>query len=390
MKFSNRIKNVDGNAVREIFELLKEDEIISFAGGWPATETLPDKQIDVILQTLFAKYGVSECLQYDSTRGKTILIEALRKYLSEYKGVTAEDDNIIVTAGGQQGIEYMCKTFLDPGDRVLVQDPTYIAVLQIIKSYEGKPVGVASCEDGIDLADLEAKIVETKPKFLYIVPMFSNPTGARLSANNRLAIEEITAKHGVMVLEDDPYGGLGFDDGVKEQRPGKLPPNVVYVTSMSKIIAPALRIGVAVGSREIIDKFIVAKQSTDVCPPAITQLVTAEFLDNYLAEHLARIKPIYKAKRDAMVSALQKYMPPTFQFEVQKGGMFVWGRFTDKKDTGAMFRRAVEAKVAYLPGAHFFADSKSVEAQRTMRLSYSSVTLEEIECGVKALGELFS
>ena len=386
-QISDKLKNVHGSAIREIFDLLKRGNIISFAGGMPASLTLPAKQIDEILQSLISKYGVIECLQYESTQGKALLLEQIRKFLLEYKNVNAELQNMIVLAGGQQGIEFMCKAFLNKGDTVLVENPTYLSVLQIIQTYEGKVQGVNSNSYGLDLADLEKKIKEHKPKFLYVVPTFSNPTGGTYSSENRQKIAEITAKYGVMVFEDDPYSEIRFEgNAVPPLKTFDKAGNVVYVTSFSKIIAPSLRIAVAVAEPAVIGRFVIAKQSTDVCAPSISQLVVAEFLKNNLAEHLKNIIPIYKEKRDQMVNCIEKYFPKSFIYQVPHGGMFVWGYFEGERDLLATFKEVVELGVAYLPGSHFFPDGSG---KNTMRLNFSNATLEQIENGIKILGEYF-
>ncbi|MDR0518025.1 MAG: PLP-dependent aminotransferase family protein [Fibromonadaceae bacterium] len=384
-EISDKLKNVHGSAIREIFDLLKKGDIISFAGGMPSTPTLPSKQIDGILQNLISKYGVIECLQYESTQGKASLLEQLKKFLLEYKDIHAESQNMIVLSGGQQGIEFMCKTFINKGDTVLVENPTYLSALQIIETYEGKAVGVDSNNDGLDLTDLEKKIKEHKPKFLYVVPTFSNPTGGTYTPENRQKITEITAKYGVMILEDDPYSEIRFEGAV-------VPPikcfdkigNVVYLASFSKIIAPALRVAVAVANPTVIGRFIIAKQSTDVCSPSVNQLIVEEFLKNNLSEHLKNIIPIYKEKCSQMVKCIEKYFPKSFKYQVPCGGLFVWGYFDKECDLLATFKEVVNLGVAYLPGSHFFPDGSG---KNTMRLNFSNATLEQIEKGIKILGE---
>jgi len=384
---SDKLKNVHGSAIREIFDLLKRGNIISFAGGMPASVTLPEKQINAILQNLISKYGVIECLQYESTQGKALLLEQIKTFLLEYKSVSTELQNMIVLAGGQQGIEFMCKAFVNKGDTVLVENPTYLSVLQIIQTYEGKAVGVHSGSEGLDIADLERKIKEHKPKFLYVVPTFSNPTGGTYSSENRQKVAEITAKYGVMVLEDDPYSQIRFEgEAVPPLKTFDKAGNVVYVASFSKIIAPSLRIAVAVADPAVIGRFVIAKQSTDVCAPSISQLVVAEFLKNNLTEHLKNIIPIYKEKRDQMVKYIEEYFPKSFIYDVPHGGMFVWGHFEGERDLLATFKEVVELGVAYLPGSHFFPDGSG---KNTMRLNFSNATLEQIEKGVKILGEYF-
>ncbi|MDR3001398.1 MAG: PLP-dependent aminotransferase family protein [Fibromonadaceae bacterium] len=383
-KISDRLKNVQGSAIREIFDLLKKGDIISFAGGMPSTPTLPSKQIDEILQSLVSKHGVIECLQYESTQGKAALMEQLKKFLLEYKGINAETQEMIVLSGGQQGIEFMCKTFVNKGDVVLVENPTYLSTLQIIETYEGKAVGVDSNNEGLDLADLEKKITEHKAKFLYVVPTFCNPTGGTYSPENRQKIVEITAKHGVMILEDDPYSEIRFEGAaVPSVKCFDKTGNVVYLASFSKIIAPSLRIAVAVANPAVIGRFIIAKQSTDVCCASISQLVAAEFIKNGLSEHLKNIIPIYKEKRDKMIECIEKYFPKSFVYQVPQGGMFVWGYFNDNRDLLAIFKEVVDLGVAFLPGVHFYPAGGN---KNTMRLNFSNATLEQIEKGIGILG----
>jgi 2-aminoadipate transaminase len=386
-EISDKLKSVHGSAIREIFDLLKKGNIISFAGGMPATLTLPSKQIDGILQNLISKYGVIECLQYESTFGKALLLEKLKKFLPEYKGINAELQNMIILSGGQQGIEFMCKTFVNKGDTVLVENPTYLSTLQIIQTYEGKATGVASNNDGLNLTDLEEKIKQCKPKFLYVVPTFGNPTGGTYSVENRQKIAEITAKHGVMILEDDPYSEIRFEGAaVPSIKCFDKIENVVYLASFSKIIAPAMRIAVAVANPDIIGRFNISKQSSDVCSSSISQLIVAEFLENNLAEHLKSIIPIYKEKRDKMVNCIDKYFPKSFKYQVPHGGMYVWGYFDDGRDLLATFKDVVNLGVAYLPGSHFFPDGNG---KNTMRLNFSNATFEQIESGIKTMGEYF-
>ena len=387
-EISDKLKSVHGSAIREIFEILKKGNIISFAGGMPATLTLPSKQIDGILQNLISKYGVIECLQYESTLGKALLLEQLKSFLPEYKGINAETQNMIILSGGQQGIEFMCKTFVNKGDTVLVESPTYLSTLQIVQTYEGKAVGVNSNNDGLDLADLEEKIKKCKPKFLYVVPTFGNPTGGTYSTENRRKIAEITAKYEVMILEDDPYSEIRFEgSSVPSVKCFDKIENVVYLASFSKIIAPAMRIAVAVANPAIIGRFNISKQSTDVCSSSISQLIVAEFLKNNMAEHLKNIIPIYKEKRDQMVKCIDKYFPKSFKYQIPHGGMYVWGYFDDGRDLLAAFKEVVNLGVAYLPGTHFFPDGSG---KNTMRLNFSNATLEQIEKGVKTIGEYFS
>ena len=386
---SDRMKDVSGSAIRELFEAMKDPEIISFAGGWPTTDSLPAKQIENIFKNMVSKYGVIQVFQYESSRGKTLLLDILKQFLKENKGLIVEEENLVVISGGQQGIEYMCKLFVNKDDVVLVQDPTYLATLQIVTTYQGKPVGVISNADGLDLVDLEAKIKKYNPKVLYVIPTFNNPSGGTYSVENRKAIAEITAKYGVLVLEDDPYSQICYEgESVPAIKTFDKIGNVFYMASFSKIIAPSLRTAVIVGAPEMMKRFIIAKQSTDVCNSSINQLIVAEFLQGeILKKHLEIIIPVYKEKRDKMIDCIKNYMPDDFVYEIPKGGLFVWGYFKSNRDVKKDFKEILKCKVAILPGTHFFANGSG---QNTVRLNFSNTSLEQIEKGIKVVGEYFN
>jgi len=383
---SDRMKDVSGSAIRELFELLKDPEIISFAGGWPTTETLPAEQVALIIKDIVSKYGTAQVLQYESSRGKPLLLERLKHFLKENKGLSVADENLVVISGGQQGIEYMCKLFVNKDDAVLVQDPTYLSTLQIVATYQGKSIGVKADANGLDLVDLEKKIKEYKPKMLYAVPTFSNPTGGTYSLENRKGIAEITAKYDVLVLEDDAYSQIRYDDEyIPAIKTFDKSGNVFYMASFSKIIAPSLRVAVIVGAPEIMGRFIIAKQSSDVCNTSISQLIVAEFLQgDILEKHLKTIVPVYREKRDKMLDCIKKYMPDDFVYDVPKGGMFIWGYFKSGRDVMADFKEILKSKVAMLPGTHFYADGGG---KNTMRLNFSNASLEQIEKGIKIIGD---
>lgn len=389
-QFSDRIKNLKGNAIREIFKLLSTPGIVSFAGGFPAKETLPVDEIKEIADKVLTCHG-AEILQYGGTEGYRPLIESAGEYVRR-DGVTATPDQTLIVSGGQQGIDLTFKAFINKGDCVLVENPTYLATLHILKTYEGEAIGVDSDDDGINIVDLAKKIVLYSPKILYLVPNFSNPTGKTLSLEKREAIHAICKKHGVIILEDNPYGEIRFsgssvpaiksfdnDDGI-----------VIYQTSFSKVIAPGLRTGVVVASPEIIRKLTIGKQASDVHTSSLSQAI----IDRYLREgridpHLKEIVPIYKAKKDAMYDAITKFMPKGIRFTNPDGGLFIFAEFARKGvNTDEIFKDVVEkTNCAYVPGSSFFADGKTFN---TFRLNYSNATTQQIEKGIKSLAEYFT
>lgn len=386
---SDRFKDLEGNAIREIFKLLSEPGIISLAGGFPAEDTLPEEEINKITQELLTGELGHKLLQYGGTEGYAPLLESALEYACRtgITGVTTK--NALIISGGQQGIDLMFKAFLNKGDTVLVENPTYLAALHILKTYEGKAIGVNSEDDGIIIEDLEKKIVEYKPKIFYIVPNFSNPTGRTLPAEKRKAIAEITAKYGVMVIEDDPYGELRYSgEKIPAIKSYDVAGNIVYVTSFSKTIAPGLRTGIVVADEHVIRKLTIGKQAVDVHTSSLSQAIIDRYLrEGRLEPHLAEIIPLYRTKRDVMMNAIEKYMPKEIKFSYPDGGLFVWAECPSYIDTDACFADAVRAtKTAYVSGKTFFAGEKILNC---MRFNFSMPTAEQIEEGVKRLAEYF-
>ena len=385
-KFADRMANMNGTATREIFKLLSRPEIISFAGGLPAKECLPLKEIADITQELLASADVS-LLQYGTTEGFLSLRQRLVEYVRDV-GITGIDtDNTLVISGGQQGIDLLCKALLNKGDVVLVEDPTYLAVLPIIDSYEGRAVGVKACAEGLDLDDLEKKIVAYKPKLLYVVPTFSNPTGRTYTEENRKAIAKLTAKYGVIVLEDDPYGKLRFSGkAVPSLKSFDADNNVVYISSFSKIISPGLRVGVAVGDKAILRKMAIGKQGTDLHTSNLAQKIVEKYLEKgYLTPNVEKSLPLYLRRKTAMIDAIEKYMPAEFRHTDPDGGLFIWGELPAGVDTVKLLPAALECNVAYIQGQVFYADGSGLN---TIRLNYSNADPEQIDKGIHALGDL--
>ena len=388
--WSERLKSLKGNAIREIFKLLQNPEIVSFAGGFPTLGLLPQKEIKEIANDLLTGEGALKILQYGGTEGYTPLLESGLKYASRF-GVKGELKNTLVISGGQQGIDLMFKAFINPGDRVLVENPTYLACLHILKTYQGVAVGVDSDDDGLNIDDLEAKIKKHQPKILYIVSDFSNPTGKTLTLEKRKAIASLTAKYGVVVIEDNPYGEIRFSgERLPAIKSFDTEGNVVYVTSFSKTIAPGLRCGIAVADEKIIRKMTIGKQAVDVHTSNLSQAIIDEYLRRgYLEPHLKEIVPVYKTKKDAMQNAIEKYMPlDKIKFTNPEGGLFIWGEFKDKSaDLDKCFVDCVtKTSTAYVAGSSFFADEG---INHCLRFNYSNATVEQIETGIKRLAAYF-
>jgi 2-aminoadipate transaminase len=384
-RFATHMTTITGNAIREIFKLVGNPEIISFAGGMPSAESFAKHEIADIYKELLDEKGES-LLQYGATDGYYPLKVAMVPFLAD-KGVTATEDGMMIVSGSQQSIDLMCRAFIEPGDVVLVERPTYLAVLHILATHQAKPVGVEMQDDGVDLADLEEKMRAHRPKILYLVPTFQNPTGRTMSLEKRKAVVALAKKYGVVIIEDDPYRDLryrgealpaihSFDDGA----------HVVYSTSVSKIISPGMRVGVVVAPPEILRKLNIAKQAVDVHTNLPAQAVIAEVLNRGIVEkRLPAVLEEYKVRMHAMLEALGKYFPQEVKCTQPDGGLFIWLELPEGIDTTAIFPQAVERNVAYVPGAPFFCDGTG---QNTMRLNFSASNIERIDRGMAALGGL--
>lgn len=383
-KFSDRMLPLTGSATREILKFLSRPEIISFAGGFPATQCLPSKDIENIAADLLKNQSV-KVLQYGATEGFPELREECIKYVSDM-GVKANMDETLVISGGQQGIDLLSKAFLNKGDVVLVENPTYLTALQIFATYEAKIVGVESTPYGLDIDDLKQKIKKYNPKLLYIVPTFANPTGKTFTVENRKEIAEATANGNVVVIEDDPYSRLRFSgEAVPSLKSFDKGENIVYVTSFSKVCSPGLRVGAAFGNKNIIRKMAIGKQGSDVTTSNLSQLIVAEYLKRgYLQPNIEKGKPIYRERKNAMIEAIKKYMPEEYEYNDPDGGLFIWGKINADIDMVSMLPKAIENNVAYIHGSCFFADGGHLN---TFRLNYSNADPEKIDIGIKALAK---
>ncbi len=386
--YSERMAKMNGAATREILKLLTRPEIISFAGGFPATQCLPQKEVQQIAFELLSEGRATEALQYGTTEGFKSLREQLIEYVKTAGIENQTLENTLVISGGQQGIDLMSKVFLDKGDCVLVENPTYLTALQIFDSYQAKIVGVDADHNGLIIDDLEKKIKKYNPKFLYCVSTFSNPTGKTYSVENRKKIAEITAKYNVMVLEDDPYSKLRFEGTpVPSIKSFDKAGNVVYLTSFSKVLSPGLRVGVAVGNPEVIRKMTIGKQGVDVTTSNLSQLIVAEYLKRgYIFKNIEKSLPIYRERKNAMIAALNKYMPEEYKYVNAEGGLFIWGEFDAPINTVELAPEAIKHDVAYIQGQVFYADGSGLN---TMRLNFSNATVDRIDAGIHRLGDMF-
>lgn len=386
-QFASRFDNMSGSAIRNIFALLGDPEIISFAGGNPSPLTFPAGALAGIAEELIAQKSAT-ILQYGGTGGRADLIEQVMGLLTE-EGLSPKREEIITLTGSTQGIDLMTKTFVNPGDTILVEAPTFLGALQTFKAYEANIVPVEMDEQGILPEDLAIKLAKYTPKFIYLIPTFQNPTGRTLATDRRERIVSLAEEYGAMILEDDPYASLRFE-GETQPSIKSYDKNgvVVKLMSFSKTISPGLRVGAAYGPAEVIAKFNIGKQGEDVHTANLNQSMVAEYIKSgAYPGRVAQNCVLYSGKMDAMYQAILKYFPQGAKVVRPEGGMFIFVELPAHLNATELFESAVQRKVAYVPGTHFYPDGGH---HNTLRLNYTMAEEEQIEKGIKILGELFS
>jgi 2-aminoadipate transaminase len=384
-RFAKRMWHASSNAIREILKVTERPDVISFAGGLPAPSSFPVETINRIAGEILTADGC-RCLQYGTTEGYWPLREAIANWV-KVKGIETSPDQVLVLSGSQQGLDLMGKAFLDAGDRVIVEEPAYLAALQIFRSYEADLIPVKGDEEGYDPEALEAALKEHQPKFIYLVSTFHNPTGITYSVERRQKVAELAAKYDCYVIEDDPYGDLRYSGERVPALQTFNPERVVYLGSFSKIIAPGLRTGYAVvNNPEIRQKLVIGKQGADVHTSNLSQRIVQRFLaEGLLPGHIETICQDYKAKRDLMLESLEEHFPAGAKWVKPDGGLFLWVTLPEDISAIDVFPRAVEEKVAFVPGAYFFAQGGG---ENTLRLNFSNATFEQLQTGCARLGKV--
>ncbi len=383
--YSERIAGLKSSAIRDILRITSRLEVISFAGGLPAPELFPLQEIADAAQNVLSKYG-SSTLQYSLTEGLIPLREKIAKILDP-DAKRLDIENILITQGAQQGLDLISKLFIDKGDMVFTETPSYLGALQSFQLFQADIMAIPSDEKGIRINKLLERLKEQKPKLIYLMPNFQNPTGTSLSMERRLELIEIIKGHNLVLVEDDPYGELIFEGE-------KLPSlynlgrskNFIYMSSFSKTIAPGLRVAYVAGDKEIIQKLAVIKQGTDLHTNTFGQFIVNEYLENEnYYEHINQIRQTYKIRRDYMLSAIDRYFPESVTWNRPAGGMFLWVNLPDGMDAHEVLLRCLENDVAFVPGQEFFFD---FSGKNTIRLNFSNANPENIEEGIRRIGEV--
>ena len=392
LPFADRLNNVETSAIRELFKLLGKPGIISFAGGFPDPAMFDIEGIkDASSKALNEEPGAA--LQYGATEGYGPLREQLSSFMAS-KGVTVAPEGLIVTTGSQQALDLLGKTLINPGDKVIVEGPTFLATIQCFRLYGAEVISAPIDAHGVKTDELERLIVEHKPKFVYLIPTFGNPSGALLGLERRRQVLDMAVKYQTLVVEDDPYGDLYFgeapppsllslSDGVPGSRE-----LLAYCGSLSKVLSPGLRIGWMIAPPALLANAVMCKQFSDAHTSTFAQATAAQYLKaGRMPATLANVRKVYGERAAAMGDALERELGDAVAFEQPQGGLFFWARLTGEggklKDAGEFARKAIEQGVAFVPGAPFYASNPDKAA---FRLSFATADVSKIEEGMKRLG----
>jgi 2-aminoadipate transaminase len=393
-RFAQRMQGVTSSAIRELLKLTEKPDVISFAGGLPAPEVFPLAEVEAATHRVLGEHG-RQALQYGPTEGYRPLRDLLVRHMGRY-GIKVSVDNVLITSGSQQALDLIGKLFINPGDHVATEEPTYLGALQAFKAYQAEFVCVASDDDGLRTDRLE-EALRTGPKFLYVLPNFQNPGGTTLSLERRRRLVELACHYGVPILEDDPYGQLRYEGahlpplvqidaehhgcarGEKAFRGG-----VMYLGTLSKTLAPGFRIGWVVAPEEVIRRLVQLKQGSDLQTATFNQMVASEVArGGFLDRHVRHIRKVYGTRRAAMLGAIEAHFPPGIRWTRPQGGLFLWVTLPQSLDSARVLQEALKEKVAFVPGAPFFPRGGGAS---TLRLNFSYSGPEAIEEGVRRLG----
>ena len=394
MQFADRLNNVETSAIRELFKLLGKPGIISFAGGFPDSAMFDVEGIRAASNAALAEEP-GAALQYGATEGYNPLREQLAAFMASKGAQDVAADNLIVTTGSQQALDLLGKTLISPGDKVIVEGPTFLATIQCFRLYGAELVSAPIDGNGVKTDELEKLIAEHKPKFVYLIPTFGNPSGAMLSLERRKAVVEMAVKHITLIVEDDPYGDLYFGDApppsllnLSATVPGSRD-LLVHCGSLSKVLSPGLRVGWMIAPAELLGKATMCKQFSDAHTSTFAQATAAQYLKaGRMPATLAHVRKVYAERAQAMGDALRKELGDAIEFVQPQGGLFVWARLTGAggkvADGNVLAKRAIEKGVAFVPGTPFFCANPD---HATFRLSFATADADKIREGVARLAQ---
>jgi len=393
-RYAQRTQKMKSSAIRELLKLTEQPDIISFAGGLPAPELFPNIKVNEVCSQILNDHP-GKALQYSTTEGYQPLREFIANQTSK-KGFDVTPDNILITSGSQQALDLLGRIFINEGDHILVECPTYLGALQAFTPYSPDYITVDSDDEGMMTDKLE-EALRGGPKFIYTIPTFQNPTGITMSLERRKKLVDLTYRYGVPIIEDDPYGRLRFEGedlptlvNLSNQfcgEPGCYSGNTIYLSTFSKTLAPGLRLGWIIAPTQVIGKLVQAKQGADLHTSPFNQMIAYEIGRlGYIDEHVKDICEVYHQRRDIMLEELEKHMPAGIQWTHPQGGLFLWITLPEGNDTVELMKFAIEEKVAFVPGASFFPCGGG---ENTMRLNFSNASEENLRIGIERLGKVF-
>ncbi len=386
-KFSDKVKHLEASSIREIFKLLAKPGIISFAGGAPDPSLFPKKEFAEIAKEILETEG-NTALQYGITEGYAPLREWTKKRLVT-QGILKDDDDVIIVSGGQQGIDLCSKSLINPGDGVVCEEPSFIGGLNCFRSYNAELFGVPVESDGLDTDKLEELLKNhSNIKLLYTISTFQNPSGITISLEKRKKILELAEKYDILVYEDNPYGELRFSgEEIPTLKSLDKTGRVIYFGSFSKILAPGMRLGFTSAKSELLERMIICKQTQDVHTNVLSQMIAYKFVTKYsIDEHISTLRKAYGKKCQIMMDLMDKYFPKQVTHTCPEGGLFLYCTMPDGFDSKELMKLALEKNVAFVPGTSCMIDDKKTYS--TFRMNYSTASEEDIETGIKALGEV--
>jgi 2-aminoadipate transaminase len=392
-RYAQRTQRMKASAIRELLKLTEQSDVISFAGGLPAPDVFPVEEFRRACNYVLDNQGAL-ALQYGSTDGYVPLREMIARHTNRL-GIGVNVDNILITSGSQQALDLLGKIFINRGDRVLVENPTYLGAIQAWNAYGAEYIPVPMDDNGMNTSVLEDAL-RKGAKFIYVLPNFQNPTGATLSMERRNQLIQLADQYGVPIIEDDPYGQLRYEgehlpavellDSQMREQNNAYTGNVIYLSTFSKILAPGIRLAWVIAPTEVINKLVLAKQGADLHTSTFNQIVAHEVGQHgYLDRHVKVIQDCYRERRNVMFEALEEHMPDGVKWTHPQGGLFLWVTLPEKLNTQLMFKEAVEHKVAYVPGEFFYSCGGGTN---TMRLNFSYSKPDMINEGISRLGKV--
>jgi 2-aminoadipate transaminase len=391
-RYAHRTKTMGSSVIRELLKLTEQPDIISFGGGLPAPEVFPVKEFQAACNAVLEQHG-AQALQYSTTEGYRPLREMIARHNARYS-VEVTADNILITSGSQQALDFIGRLFVNRGDYIVVESPTYVGALQAWNAYGAQYISIPMDEDGMIVDELESAL-RKGPKFIYVLPNFQNPSGFTLSLERRIKLVELADKYGVPIVEDDPYGQLRYegdnipsvvylDSQFRGPNGGHYSGNVIYLSTFSKLLAPGLRLAWVIAPPEVIRKLVMAKQAADLHTSSFNQYVAFEVAKGgFLDEHVKVIRATYKERRDVMLEMMEEMFPPEVSWTHPLGGMFLWGILPENMDAADALKIAIERKVAFVPCAAFHANGGGAN---TMRINFSYSKPDTIREGITRMG----